>query len=114
MADPAQWFASGGEMMPIVLLLDVVGVLALLLAWLLALVARVRGRTGFFVKVFPALVLMGAFLPVVVGVLGYLQLRGAAGAAALTPLRFGGISTVVLGSLAVLALMIAPWSARRP
>jgi hypothetical protein len=113
MADPAQWFASGGEMMPIVLLLDVVGLVAVAVAWLLALVARVRGRTGVLVKTFPALVLMGSFLPVLVGAVGYLQLRGAAGHSALAPLRFGGVSTVLLGGLAVLALVIAPWSARR-
>ncbi len=119
-------------MMTVVLLLDVVGLLALMVAWLVALVARLRGRTGFMVKAVPALVMMGAFLPVVVGIMGYFEGRSAAVAAAshaapalrpellahgldvaLIPLRFGGFSTVVLGSLAVLALMIAPWGARK-
>ena len=127
----AQWFAEGGSSMLIVALLDALGLVALLLAWIMALVARLRGRTGFLVKAFPALVLMGSFLPVVVGAIGYLQgrsatIQAAAHAApnlreallaqgheiALIPLRFGGVSTVVLGSLAVLALMIAPWRAR--
>ncbi len=132
MAGPAQWFAEGGGTMMVVLLLDVVGLFGLLLAWLVALVARLRGRTGFMVKAVPALVMIGGFLPVIVGAVGYLEGRSAAIQAAshatpamreqllahglevaLIPLRFGGISTVVLGSLAVLALMIAPWGARR-
>jgi len=115
MASPAQWFAEGGGMMAIVLLLDVSGLLALLVSWLVALVARLRGRTGFLVKTIPALVMMGAFLPVIVGAVGYLQLRGGAagGHAAHIPLQFGGVSTIILGGLAVLALIIAPWGARR-
>jgi len=132
MASPAQWFAEGGSMMAIVLLLDVAGLLALLVSWLVALVARLRGRTGFLVKTIPALVMMGAFLPVIVGAVGYLQGRSAAISAAsqaspgarddllamgleiaLIPLQFGGVSTIILGALAVMALMLAPWSARR-
>ena len=126
-----QWFAHGGPSMVFVAALDALGLLALLIAWLVALVARLRGRTGFMVKAFPALVMLGSFTPVVVGAMGYLQGRSlaieaashAAPAlragmleagleAALIPLRFGGYSTVLLGSLAVLALMIAPWRAR--
>ncbi len=132
MANPAQWFAEGGPMMLAVLALDLVGLLALAVAWLMALVARVRGRTGFLVKAVPALVMMGAFLPMIAGAFGYIQSRSAAIDAASTaspamqaellamgfelaqlPLRFGGISTIILGLLAVLALMIAPWGARR-
>ncbi len=131
MADPAQWFAEGGSTMAVILLLNVVGLLALMVSWLMALVARFRGRTGFLTKTVPALVMMGAFLPVLVGAFGYLSGRSAAVAAvshapaseraalleagldlAVIPLHFGGISTVLLGSVAVLALMIAPWSSR--
>ncbi len=132
MSDLSSSFSQGGSMMAVVLLLDVAGLLALLLSWLVALVARIRGRTGFFVKTIPALVMMGAFLPAIAGLVGYLQGRSAAIAAAshaspamreellahgldvaLIPLQFGGVSTILLGSMAVLALMIAPWSARR-
>ncbi len=132
MAGVAQWFAEGGVWMYAILLLDVIGILMVFVAGLVALVARIRGRTGALVKAFPALVLVGAVLPVVVGAVGYFSGRSAALDAASTikpalradlltagfeiamiPLRFGGVSTVVLGSLAVVAVMMAPWASRR-
>ena len=128
----AQWFAEGGVWMYAILLLDVLGIPLVFVAWIVALVARIRGRTGTLIKAFPALVLIGAILPVAVGVVGYFQGRGMAFDAvsaaapamraelmargleiAAIPLRFGGVSTVVLGSLAVLAVMLAPWSSRK-
>jgi hypothetical protein len=127
----AQWFTDGGSYMLGVLALDALGLLALAVSWIVALTGRVRGRTGLMVKGVPALVMLGSFSPVLVGAAGWYQGRSlaieaaslaapAARAAtlsaglelALIPLRFGGMSTVVLGSLAVLALAIAPWAGR--
>jgi hypothetical protein len=127
----SSWFAEGGTYMLAVAALDGLGVLLLLVAWLMALWARVRGRTGAMVKAVPALVMIGSFAPVVVGGVAYFQGRAMAIAAAgeaaptmrkavieagldaaLIPLRFGGYSTVLLGSMAVLALMLAPWADR--
>lgn len=126
------WFAEGGSAMYGVAALDGLGAVFLLVAWLVAVIARVRGRTGPLVKALPALVMIGSFLPVLVGGVAYFQSRSLAIeaashatpalraallakglAAAQIPLRFGGYSTVLLGSLAVLALMIAPWGDRR-
>jgi hypothetical protein len=132
MSEVASWFEAGGAWMYAVLLLDVLGLGALALAWAVALYGRIRGRSSLLVRGLPAMVLLGAFLPVVVGAVGAFLARSAALSAlgnadpaargqllenglaeAMVPLRFGGGSTVLLGMLAVLALMIAPWRSRQ-
>ncbi len=131
MAGPGAWFAEGGPFMVPILLLDLAVVLGLLLAWIVALYGRIRGRSGFVIRALPALTLLGAMLPVVLGTVAYLQGRSqvldavrqapsglrsellqAGLEAALIPLHFGGVSTVLLGGLAVLAVAIAPWVKR--
>lgn len=128
----ARSFADGGTWIYAVIALDAIGLGAVLVSWIVALWGRVRGRTSFVVRALPAMVMLGAALPAVVGAVGSFQ--GRAGVisacanvapaqraemleaglqAAMGSLRFGGTSTLILGILAVLALMIAPWQDRR-
>ncbi|MFH1466946.1 MAG: hypothetical protein ABIO70_21365 [Pseudomonadota bacterium] len=128
----ARSFADGGTWMYAVIMLDVIGAGAMLVSWIVALWGRFRGRTSFLVRAVPALCMIGAALPAVVGAIGSFEGRAgvvaacanvppdqravmlAAGLqAAMGPLRFGGTSTLVLGTLAVIALMVAPWQDRR-
>ena len=133
MQDVVIWFREGGVWMYIILALDVIGLPAVLLATIIALVGRVRGTTSFLRKAFASLVVLGSFLPVIVGlvgwILGRIEVQQAVGGlatagraellarglqAAAAPFRFGGISTVLLGLGALVALALLPWSARRP
>ena len=75
MAGPGAWFAEGGPFMVPILLLDLAVVLGLLLAWIVALYGRIRGRSGFVIRALPALTLLGAMLPVGLGTVAYLQGR---------------------------------------
>jgi len=131
--DPvARSFADGGTWMYMLVALDAVGVGAVLLSWIVALWGRLRGRTSFLVRALPALILIGAALPAVVGAVGSFQGRAGVVAAcanvpepqraamleaglqaAMGSLRFGGTSTLILGTLAIVALMVAPWQDRR-
>jgi hypothetical protein len=132
MSDLARWFQEGGAGMYAILLLDVLGLFGVGLSWIVALWGRLRGRSSALVRLVPALVMLGAALPALVGAISTFQAHVAVRAAvrfaepaqrdallaqglaeALVPLRFGGGSTVLLGGLAVLALMIAPWGAKR-
>ena len=78
MAGVTQWFAEGGVWMYAILLLDLIGLPLVFVAWVVAIVARVKGRTGMLTKAIPALVMLGSVLPVVVGAVGYFQGRALA------------------------------------
>ena len=102
-----------GTWMMSILVLDAVGVCAVLLSLGVALVARIRGTSGCMIRAVPVLVMLGAALPSIIGGVGFFVERSAGSeAAAVAALRLGGISTVLLGIVAVLALIIVPWNSK--
>ena len=100
-----------GTWMMSILVLDAVGICAVLLSLGVALVARIRGKSACMIRGFPVIVMLGAALPSIIGGTGFfVESSAGSEAAAVAALRLGGISTVLLGIVAVLALIIVPWN----